>query len=127
MLQGSAKDVHRVQAAKENGSGRAAKTRVRVDNFPVGSLLLNSLMTGVITAARGNKELQHKLFQVRWVPVCSKHCMRRALPPPASTPLLPGFWLAVCCPQDTAPTPTQRPVGPAASRTPARRRTSTPR
>ncbi len=105
---GLCKVAYCAQAAKENGSGRAAKTRVRVDNFPVGSRLLNSLMTGVITAARSNKELQHKLFQVRRVSNCSKQCVRRTLPFPTSLPLLSSFWLAVCCLQRTPST--QRPV-----------------
>jgi len=37
---------------------------VRVDQFPVGSQLMNLLMVDVIEAARSNQELRHKLFQV---------------------------------------------------------------
>ena len=37
---------------------------MRVDQFPVGSQLMNLLMVDVIEAARSNQELRHKLFQV---------------------------------------------------------------
>ncbi len=100
--------MHRAQAAKENGSGGAAKTRVRIDKFPVGSQLLNSLMTGVITAARGNKELQHKLFQVRWVSAVLQAVRAPHVPVSVQPRPLPSIWLAVCCPQHRAPA--QQPV-----------------
>ena len=44
---------------------RAARTRVRVDQFPVGSRLMNTLMSEVIAVAKATPELRHKLFQAR--------------------------------------------------------------
>ena len=54
--------VHLARIARQE-SASAARTRVRVDQFPVGSRLMNVLMAEVITVAKADRELRHKLFQ----------------------------------------------------------------
>ena len=56
--------LHLACFAQQEGAS-AARTRVRVDQFPVGSRLMNVLMSEVITAAKADRELRHKLFQAR--------------------------------------------------------------
>ncbi|KAK9846519.1 hypothetical protein WJX81_005828 [Elliptochloris bilobata] len=61
--------------ATREGSVEPVRTRVRVDQFPVGSRLLNTLMAEVMAVARSDQELKHKLFQVNFHTTLSGEAM----------------------------------------------------
>lgn len=50
---------------EEQRASRPQLKRVRVESFPVGSVLMNELMIGVMAEVRQQEVLRTKLFQVR--------------------------------------------------------------
>lgn len=52
-----------------------SKARIRVDNFPPASLLINQLMQEVMNEIRANKTLRHKLFQIDYLSTLSQQAL----------------------------------------------------
>lgn len=52
-----------------------AKIPHRVDDFPIGSQLINSLMKQVLVSIKEHKELRHKLFQVEFLTTQSRQAL----------------------------------------------------